>query len=100
MNNEKRNRIGAHTGVQWRKELIASLEKKESFAFDPRDKHEKMMSEARKKVLLRMRELDTVGDIVQEAVRTDIRAVARRYPQSVMNDGYINVYGQKAVCLL
>lgn len=97
---EKKARIGQFTGVVWRKELIAKLEEQIQEKHDPRDLHAKMMTEARHKVLKRMRELDSKGDVVQAKASTDIQEIAKRYRNSVMNDGYLNVYGKKAECML
>lgn len=94
------HRIGKYTGVVWRKELIAKLEEQVNQKYDPRDIHQKMMADARHKVLKRMRELDAKGDMVQAQASVDILAVANRYRYSAMDDGYINVYGNKAVCML
>lgn len=100
MNTTPKNRIGQHTGVVWRKELIAKLEQQVQEKHDPRDIHQKMMADARHKVLKRMRELDAKGDMLQAQASVDILAVANRYRYSAMDEGYINVYGQKAVCVL
>lgn len=100
MNTTPKNRIGQHTGVVWRKELIAKLEQQVQEKHDPRDLHQKMMADARHKLLNRMRRLDAKGDIIQAKTSVDIQAVVNRYRYSAMDEGYINVYGDKAACML
>lgn len=100
MNTTPKNRIGQHTGVVWRKELIAKLEQQVQEKHDPRDIHQKMMADARQKLLRRMRTLDAKGAMAQAKTSVDIQAVVDRYRYSAMDEGYTNVYGNKAECML
>lgn len=94
------NNIGKYAGIMWRKQVIANLEAEQERNYNPSNPHDKMMADARKRVLKKMKAVDAKSDVIQKATATDIKAVAMRYNKSVMDDGYINVYGSKAVCLL
>lgn len=92
----QRPQLGTYTGTAYRKHIIAKLEKDEAINAAPTSRHDKMMAEARKRVLSRLKALEVTNKKVKKIAKTDINIVLERYKHNAMEESYTNVYGKKA----
>lgn len=87
--------ISHMAGRVYRKQILAKLERDESKARAPRSIHDKLMADARKRVLKHLKALDIKQSAKKDAIRSNISDVLRRYQTNAMNESYENVYGKK-----
>lgn len=87
--------IGHMAGRVYRKQILAKLEREEAQSTPARNNHDKLMAEARKRVLKHLKALDIKQAAKKDAVRSDIADVVKRYQTNAMKESYENVYGKK-----
>lgn len=92
--------IGKYAGIVYRQEIMAKLSEQQEQAGHAHSPSDKMMADARKRVLSRLKAIDARQAKHQKIASNDIGAVLKRYLHNSMEEGYTNVYGGKAVCLL
>lgn len=87
--------ISHMAGRVYRKQILAKLEREDLHASAPRNTHDKLMADARKRVLKHLKALDIKQAAKKEELRSNISDVLRRYQTNAMNESYENVYGKK-----